>query len=39
MRLPTPETPPDRAGFLAIRLMVGASAAVILWGGLLLYSL
>lgn len=39
MRLPTTEIPPDRTGFLAVRLMVSATCAVILWGGLLLYSL
>lgn len=40
MRLPNSLDPhDDGAGFLAVRLMVAAACAVILWGGILLYSL
>lgn len=39
MRLPSIEPRDDTAGFLAVRVAVSLVCAVILWGGLLLYSL
>ena len=37
--IPSTEIPPDRTGFLAVRIAFSLACAVILWGGLLLYSL